>query len=427
VTARWTTNLLLAVIAAALLVKPVALLDDMRRSLFDDRAGPHAAHAAPAPTGRPALVPQGQVQMAGMAMGKNPHPIAGSFVADRTTLASCAAARPDRQFGCYEQAFGNLAYRQGAKRTMRLFERSIRAGTPVERDCHRIAHMIGSATLARDHGDVGRAFAEGSATCASGFYHGILERALVHATGGSGLVATIKALCSGRVVASSAFLRFQCLHGLGHALMIFSAMDLRWSLRMCDRLAGEWAQQSCDGGVFMQNYDTRFGFRSAYLRDDDLLFPCDAVGSRHKQPCYVQVVNRVLPAVHERWPDAVAACNRAERAWRATCFESYGLAASGVSRRNVDELRRLCELVPRKERGACVYGAVRDVVNTDASVTRGVRFCRLVARELRSRCFYGVGTILSALRSDREEVRRICVRVAGPYAPDCELARRIRS
>ena len=97
---------------------------------------------------------------------------AAQFTPDDTKLSSCQG-----QFSCLEQAFGNLSYEKGPKVALAEFDKEIAADPEIERNCHRIAHMIGAAALVRYDGRVGKAFAEGSASCWSGYYHGILERA----------------------------------------------------------------------------------------------------------------------------------------------------------------------------------------------------------------------------------------------------------
>ena len=62
---------------------------------------------------------------------------------------------------CVEQGFGNLTYREGAKVALARFDQMIAASGPVEANCHRIAHTIGSASLARLKENVGQAFAVG--------------------------------------------------------------------------------------------------------------------------------------------------------------------------------------------------------------------------------------------------------------------------
>ena len=101
------------------------------------------------------------------------HPIAGNFVPDDTRLEECGDA--------LVPAAGIREHRLPAGREAGA--RPVRGGDPrdecVRKDCHRIAHTIGSAVFARNDRDVAKTFAVGSATCASGYYHGILERAFV--------------------------------------------------------------------------------------------------------------------------------------------------------------------------------------------------------------------------------------------------------
>src|SRR5205809_7809008 len=71
------------------------------------------------------------------------HPIAGKFVPDATKLDDCKASDPR----CIEQGFGNLAYSAGPKAALALFDRRRVTERTVTADCHRIAHIIGSASL----------------------------------------------------------------------------------------------------------------------------------------------------------------------------------------------------------------------------------------------------------------------------------------
>ena len=120
------------------------------------------------------------------------HPVAGNFEADDTELDSCGA-----DYSCLQQGFGNVAYRKGAQAALELFDSEIEVNPHVKRDCHRIAHVIGSAAFAKYDGNVARTFALGSATCASGYYHGILERGFVGVNTKAKLVDVARELCAG--------------------------------------------------------------------------------------------------------------------------------------------------------------------------------------------------------------------------------------
>lgn len=350
------------------------------------------------------------------------HPIAGGFKPNGLTFADCrSSAEPTR---CVEQAYGNLAYRAGPKSALRRVASEMATKPAVESNCHRIVHVIGSAALARANGDVGSAFTQGNSTCWSGYYHGILERALFGATNDTLLAAAVRRICARVLREKTRFIAYQCVHGVGHGLMIQTGLDLPRSLEHCDRLETKWEQTSCDGGVFMENFNTSYGVKSRYVKDDDLLYPCNGVAERHKLYCYLQITDRVLGATGYDWKAAAALCTTAEQAWRATCFQSFGRNASGVARTDQARLLGFCAIPAREWQGECVFGAVRDIASIDAGAPRALRFCGAVAERLRARCYYGLGTILNDLTTDAGKLSVACAAVPARFRPECRLLRR---
>ena len=336
------------------------------------------------------------------------HPVAGTFEPDDRALADCAAD----DFRCLEQAFGNLAYTEGPERAIGEFDAAMRADAAVERNCHRIAHMIGSAALARFEGDVGEAFAAGSASCWSGYYHGILERAFADLESLDKAGPVARELCKGERIEETEFLRYQCVHGLGHGLMIHSGYDLPWALGICDELADEWSQSSCTGGVFMENIASSYGVRSQWIRDDDPVYPCETVAERHKYYCYLMVTSRVNELNGFDWADTARVCAGVERDWVGICFESYGRDASGSTRQDAEEIVRICGLageIRAAHEESCLYGAARDITSNDAGAERAGGLCATAAVRFRERCYQGIGTILANLFPSVEEQRSACL------------------
>ena len=76
---------------------------------------------------------------------------------------------------------------------------------------------------------------DGSAVCWSGYYHGILERAFAGVSE-EDLPAVSRRLCASAQVRRSDFIAYQCVHGLGHGLMIYTDYDMPLSLETCDAL-----------------------------------------------------------------------------------------------------------------------------------------------------------------------------------------------
>ena len=338
----------------------------------------------------------------------NLHPIAGNFKPDGTKLSDCHDQL------CYEQAFGNVAYDKGPKAALALFAQQMASNRAVESGCHRIAHKIGSATLVRDHGDIPKAFAAGSSICWSGYYHGILERAFYGISTEKGLIRAARRVCASPDLQRDQWLLYQCVHGLGHGLMISTGYDLPFALRVCDRLQTRWDQTSCTGGVYMENVNaangTSVGFKTPWVRSNDLVYPCDApVAKKHELYCYLMVTSRILAANGYDWKATAKICAHVDKAWIATCFQSYGRDADGSTRQDPVRDRELCKLAGKWE-GECVYGVVRDMTANYAGGKRSSAFCRIVDAKLKGYCYQGLGTILGTLNTTTTGRRDACTK-----------------
>ena len=343
----------------------------------------------------------------------NPHPIAGNFEPDDRGLSDC-----DGDAACVEQVFGNIAYNDSPDEALRLVEEKMRTDGAVQGDCHRIVHMIGSAALARYDGNVGRAFSEGDSTCWSGYYHGILERSFYGATSVDELSDRARGVCEDQGIRRTTWLAYQCVHGLGHGLMINSGYDLPLSLKICDRLGTDWDQTSCTGGVFMENINSSYGFKSPWLRKNDLVYPCDWVKQRHKLYCYLMVTSRILQANGYDWRDAARTCARVERGWVATCFQSFGRDASGFTRQSPARILRICRIAGSGQED-CIYGAARDLTANDANGKRASILCNDTPEAVRARCFSAIGTIIAGFSASPARHRADCAALTTAYVQAC--------
>jgi hypothetical protein len=321
----------------------------------------------------------------------------GPFRPDSTRLEGCLDAE------CRRQAFGNIAYREGAKPALDLFQEKL-ADKNVEADCHRIAHTIGAASLVHYDGSVAKALANGRATCWSGYYHGVVERSFV-GTAESGLPTRSREICADPDIRRTSFLAYQCVHGLGHGLMIHTGYDLPLALEVCNKLETAWDHDSCEAGVFMENISSSYGIKSRWLKDDDPIYPCNAVAEKYKLYCYLMLTSRVLQLNGYDWQKAAATCRQSDPGWIATCFQSLGRDASGNTRQNAPKILEICAVADDMT-GECIYGAARDITSNDASPRRAQVLCETATARFRAYCFEGIGTIVGgfhASRADRRE------------------------
>jgi mono/diheme cytochrome c family protein len=326
------------------------------------------------------------------------------FKPSKTLLASCKTGDST----CYLQAFGNLAYREGPAKALALLRQKIATDPTIESTCHPIAHTIGAGALLRFHGNVGKAFGEGDPTCGSGYYHGLLQWKLAGVAPDK-VAGVARTVCSTPTIRANAYDYYQCVHGLGHGLMLYARYDLPKALDFCHQLATSYDSVSCTGGVFMENQQSSFGIRSKYLKTDDLLYPCDVVKDQDKLYCYLLVTSYILPQVGWDWKKTADWCRKSDADFVQYCFQSYGRDASGSAREDPDGIIQNCSRAGSGER-ECIFGAVRDILNNNPSDIRSKELCSKVASEFRSYCTYGIGSIVGTYYSTAAEQRTACTK-----------------
>ena len=283
---------------------------------------------------------------------------------------------------------------------------------------------MGSAALTRFKDSVAPAFIAGTPVCASGYYHGIVERAFLgQPTHKLDVVA--RQLCSDPQIAGQRFLAYQCIHGLGHGLMIYTGYDLPGSLKTCDGLRSGFDRVSCSGGVFMENFNSSYGVTSRYLRKNDPIYPCNDVAGA-PQALLLPARHGQHPALDQLRPEEDGRRLPAQRAgWVDTCYESFGRDVSGIAGKDERKALASCRLA-KSYQGDCLYGVSREIVNADAMPPRGGRFCSQAPVRYRARCYSGVGSVLASLESDPGEPasrlsqgqRSLCRRLSARRRPD---------
>jgi hypothetical protein len=357
----------------------------------------------------------GSLRLASGATGGTFHPIAGSFRPDGRVLGECG-----EDYSCIQQAFGNIAYRQGVERALSLFERELGRSTSVKQDCHRVVHMIGAAALERFRGDVARTLAAGSATCGSGYYHGVLERAFVGVETRAGLVDVARGLCVADTIRPQGFLDYQCRHGLGHGLMIQGGYDLPLALETCERLQTGWDAVACYGGAFMENATTLWGYRSPWLDEKDPLSPCEEIAERHRRWCYLRAPTRIVASERQDVRAVAGTCATLPADYAEPCLRGLGREVANMSDYAP---KRIVELCGRVGVGTdlCFYGAARTIGERAAlsGPRSAARMCARAPTSRRDACFGGVGIAVGLRYPTNVARRRACATLAGTSADAC--------
>ncbi|OGF82518.1 hypothetical protein A3B18_00910 [Candidatus Giovannonibacteria bacterium RIFCSPLOWO2_01_FULL_46_13] len=275
-----------------------------------------------------------------------------------------------------------------------LFRAYLKTKTPVEAlalatklgnenstillSCHPVVHAIGRETFLQKK-TVHDSFAACDQTCHSGCYHGAMERFLRGELASEDQNAHIseeevkektKSACD---LNQPLRFRFQCLHGLGHALMFFLDYDLEGSLGSCDAYPDGWSRSSCYGGVFMENVFTA----SPEKRDlsaTDYHYPCSKLADQYKADCYMMQTTR-MSEMGLNTDRLFEECKKAAN-YRLLCMQSIGRDLSNDARIGAPKpVAEKCEKVSSEDRQACTRGVVYALEDNTWDGKYGFPFC----------------------------------------------------
>lgn len=363
----------------------------------------------------------------------------------------CASRDTDARRDCYEDYFLSLADSGRVSLALGALGVLGRLRSEVEADGHSLTHVIGIRAW-KPGDDVATVFRSCTELFQSGCYHGVIQSYLtsgdVDSTRTTSLCDTIAPL------GTDNWLRFQCVHGLGHGLEMAWNWELPKALSGCDWLHTNWDRDSCYGGAIMENsvasqpgghhtsvraldaantdqassgHDAHGGHGmqstpiSYKMRDStDALYPCSALGPRYLSACYLGHGNILLTAVGWDFRRAAAECDRVEEAYRAVCYTSLGTNASGATVRDTKESIKLCGGGDPDWRQWCYVGVVKNFIDVTADPADGIAFCREVPEgKDRDRCWIAVGEQLAVLYTTDSARREAVCATTGAGEAQC--------
>src|SRR6266513_2726428 len=286
--------------------------------------------------------------------------IRGSRLFTTTDAAARAPCPSDPRLalGCYEQRYRSIVAGQGVAAAFAALKTGYSADPEMQRLCHAITHAIGQAAMAR-YDDVAEAFRHGDNACGSGYFHGVMQ-GFALARGSTSLLSDLNTACAavpGKERQSLDY--FNCVHGLGHAVMAVRNDELFDALHDCDGLTGAMERNACVNGV----------------------------AEKYKAECFDMQTSYALAVVQGDFARVFALCAGVGMPFRNNCYQSLGRDAATISRNQVSPTVATCKLGRgHDQRAYCVLGAVLDFVYYYHSDEQAKTLCAAIDRDLRQGC-----------------------------------------
>ena len=357
---------------------------------------------------------------------------------------------------CLESHLVPLANDGKVKLAMGSLEELASLDPQIRMDGHVYAHAIGIAA-GKTTSDVGAAFTQCSESFQSGCYHGVIQAWFgkldaIEASDANGLCEPF------RQDEGQRWIRFQCVHGMGHGLTMLYKHDLKKGLEGCDLLSDEWDRHACYGGAFMENIvnvtnphhpasslaHDHPGGNAAKAPDSadehaghdmggateskpfkavdpaDPQYPCSALGEKYQSACYGMQTSVILHNNGGDMAAAAKACDAAPARMRATCFASLGRDISSYSAQKHGEAIRMCSLGTAQYQPWCYLGVVKNIIDINARPSEGIAFCKSVPGDSNKQlCYAAVGEQINILVTDVEQRKKLCSEGEIAYLSAC--------
>ena len=310
------------------------------------------------------------------------------------SIKECFSGEEDSINACFEEFIGSYGEGKTISQLLSDLETSRSLDTQLESNCHPIVHAIGRLAYKRE-GNIGDAFESCDLTCHSGCYHGVMERLFFteeelasgeHHLTYNDLQEKIPGICDrDKFTNFSTSIQFQCLHGLGHAILYSLEYDLETALKSCDLLVTEYEKSSCHGGVIMENV-TAFDKEKRDLKKNDPLYPCNKLESKYMNSCYLMQTS-VMLEYGMSTKEIAEKCATVDT-YGSTCFVSLGRDLSNQVRiGNTESVVEACEIYSEKYVHDCIKGTIYALIDNTWSGEFAYGFCNRLKNENMNFCY----------------------------------------
>lgn len=264
-------------------------------------------------------------------------------------------------YKCYENYYSALVKTQEVKEAFNDLKLRYENDPFAKMMCHPLVHALGRAASLK-LATTSEAFAQGDNFCSSGYFHGVLE-GVTGKIGRQKILESLNNICRDfRVKNVYSLDYYNCVHGLGHGLMAITDDELFVSLDYCEKLNGDWEQKSCASGVFMENIVADgINHKTKYLKNDDLLYPCNQSPEKLKESCYLMQSSYILRQNRLDFKKTFDVCESAGKPYNHKCYQSLGRDASGFTISDISSTKNICLLGKDFDQIlGCFIGAAKD-------------------------------------------------------------------
>lgn len=289
------------------------------------------------------------------------------------------------QPNCYQTYFSGVMKRDDAGSAVAEILKLSASDQYVASQCHQITHDLGREA-AGYYKTLGEALSFEASACWSGYYHGVVEQRMSDYDDAE-LLDKIPGFCKDAAKDQYSFVHYNCVHGVGHGIMLRFGADLFASIPYCEKYRDPWELSSCVSGAIMQNVvSAQEGHTGATFKAGDLVYPCNEISSEYKDECWGMQTSYILWQSNQDLAKGFEICDTVEPDFADDCYQSMGRDISGNSLLDSAKVVSGCALGGAALREQCIVGASLNAVFNDHNTDKATELCGMVEETYKQAC-----------------------------------------
>lgn len=318
--------------------------------------------------------------------------------------------------GCYKDV-ATLFYDQfGLSQTLQTLKTNEEYPEVYAR-CHEVTHYLSRSEYDKQK-NIAKVYSLCDSTCHGGCYHGTMEAYLKEKQlADESVQAQFTKVC-GKAEDYQRDLEFnECLHGLGHAAMFVTEMELLQSLALCDNISGLKEKDRCYTGVFMENSSssTSLDHKNIYIKADDPYYPCNSLDEKYQSMCWQYQSSYFAIIQNQDWVKVAQMCLRVPPQYQDRCVRTIGTNQVGFTPQLL-VMKQDCDLMPDAHfQSVCVEGVISSFAyRFVGDIDKMNEFCSLVEPQNKEACFKQMGTAFLDWTTDKKVASNNCSKIPDP-------------
>ncbi len=213
-----------------------------------------------------------------------------------------------------------------------------------------------------------------------------------------------------------------CIHGIGHGLVILYNYNTTAAVDRCNQFAPQWAQSACSRGIFMENNIRFIETGESNFDKNDIYFPCNRTVEKFAPQCYYYHPMYLLERNDYNYTETFSQCdNISPSEFAKYCYQGVGRKLSSLVYTNTEQAIAGCYLGSQsKYHNDCWIGTLRSALKADAKPDIGFKFCNLSSPDFKAGCYEIVGMWIKMFYPNKQEWERECAKASDiDYVNNC--------